>query len=230
MGTESLLKATIQHISFRNVKKHIISVTIAGLFMLLAIYFATLYLTDQREVSRFLDKVTESPGFYGEALSDYSYLIQIRDNVVAKISLDKTKLGRRKPWGYRVSTIIRKQSGQCGEVTRLLINLLHRLHIPSRRVTLLGKDFMHAVIEANVGGRWVLIDTTNSPMHFKEIVTHNPRSILEYFLKPLGKKIYTFSVVEEFQQLEITYFTYFYNLNSILHLLRIPGKTATESG
>lgn len=193
---------------------------VALLFMMLAIYFIILYSDDQKEVSLFLEKIKSNlENGEKEFLNDYDYLIQIRDKVVSEISLDMTGLGKRHQWGYRVSTIIKKGSGKCGEVTRLIINLFHNLRVPARRVTLMRKEFMHAVIEVNIDGRWILMDTANGPTGFKDVVTRNPRSVAEYFRKPQGNKFYTLGAEREFEQFDVTYYTYFINMNSILYKL-----------
>lgn len=191
-------------------------------FFLLTVYFFSLHFFDQSRLSDFFHETMNKfdDDFSGLEIN-YDHIIQIRNSVVSELADIPDKADERHLWGYRVSDIINnKTAGECGEVTRLLLNVLKRMDIPARRVTFyLNNDFVHALLEVKINGRWLMVDTSNGPAGLKEFITNNPASINDHFQSKGISKNNSFNVSEELQEFGITHFTYFFNLNSILYKL-----------
>jgi hypothetical protein len=198
------------------IKKNLPGIILVIVFVLLTVYFLVLFYLDQREVSGFTNKIIAKSGnAYSLSDANFNQVVSIRDSVVFEIDQNILRLGKRKIWGHRVSQIIKKRAGHCGEVTRLLVNVFRRLNIPARRVTFFGRGMMHAVIEARIGGKWLILDTANGPKGFREFATANPASISSHFLKSSSLMINTCVASEELQHFNIFSYSYFYNLNPI---------------
>ena len=149
------------------------------------IYFSFLYVQDKHYVKGYIKYLNENSIINGE-MSSYEKSIGIRDFILRSINTDLRTCkffdySRRPLWGYRVSDILKSREGQCGEGTRLLINILSALDIPSRRVYLYNYTMNHALVEIFDGKYWILLDSINSPPNFREYTIFEKRRIEDYF-------------------------------------------------
>jgi len=144
----------------------------------------------------------------------YIKVISIRDILSSALSTDLTKLGKRNIWGYRISMILQRKAAQCGETTRILINILHKINVPARRVTLYAQGTMHSVVEARIGNQWIIIDTNHGPEGFREYSTAQPSSIDDHFktAKTPRHQIYA---DEGMQKFGFHTYSYAFNFNKV---------------
>ena len=114
-----------------------------------------------------------------------------------------------------------KNGGHCGRRSRLLITLLHKKNIDARKVHLINDnykkyyhshEYVHAVVEANIDGKWVIADPLYnlvyrnsdgdiasldeirlSPSIFNDGVTRANEKYVEYF-----EELYTYDNYRKF--------------------------------
>jgi hypothetical protein len=149
------------------------------------VYFTGLYMQDRAYLKEYLQKLKSENVFSGEN-NNFMKAVNIRNAVKKGININRKThryfdLSKKPLWGYRISDIIKYMEGQCGEGTRLLINIFHNLNIPARRVYLFGYKNMHAVVEIYVRDKWILIDTINSPQGFIKYTTEHKASVQDHF-------------------------------------------------
>ena len=72
------------------------------------------------------------------------------------------------------------EEGQCGEGTRVIINLLMAEGIKARRVYLCGSG-AHVALEYFNGERWIFLDSINSPEWFYKATTKEKMPVQEFF-------------------------------------------------
>ena len=76
-------------------------------------------------------------------------------------------------------TLIYKE-GQCGEGTRVIINLLSVIGVKARRVYLCGEGG-HVALEYYNGEKWIFLDSINSPQWFYKETTKDRLPVASFF-------------------------------------------------
>lgn len=162
-------------------KKIVPYVNVCLMIILLLSFFC--YVKDQYALSIFIKHLRSELIIDEDKEITIEELYSMQDYLINVINTRSEGFQNKRPiYGYNINYILKTKTGNCGEGTRLIMNILMRFGIPTRRVYLHGPSELHVVPEVKLSEKWMIIESINGPGEdFKSLLRKLELSVSSYF-------------------------------------------------